>query len=543
MFYREISRILSRYFLYFAAILSIPLGISILYEFILKEKTFFAISVTLAFLVSIMSCLLASYLFRTLSKKTPGTLYRKESILLVALIWFLTAALSALPFYLTRAISNPVDAYFEAMSGLTTTGATILHPKAYENGVEVPILAKNTLDPAITYKFYGTIAPQIDPQTGAILATGIAALGKPLLFWRSFLEWLGGMGIVVLFIAVLPMLSMGGKFLFENEMSGLTKEGVTPRIKETASFLWKVYLGLTLFQILLLLFSNPHLSLFDATTLSFSTISTGGFILSSQGLEAYHLLNFKWILILFMFLGSVNFTLYFHLFKGKIYRLYDPELFLFLVTLALGCLLMTWGLWNSPKYDSPSLFTFSEAFTTGSFQAISSQTSTGFAPVNYNLWPFSCQMLMLILMFIGGMSGSTTGGIKIIRYIIVLRLIKHKIESLFRPESIRCLKIGTKEISANTAMTVLIFFCIVISLTLAGTYLLVLDHNDPLTAFGTIACMINNGGLSLGGLGYNGSFAFLSPFSKLISILAMAFGRLEYFTLLVLFVPAFWKNR
>jgi trk system potassium uptake protein TrkH len=152
-------------------------------------------------------------------------------------------------------------------------------------------------------------------------------------------------------------------------------------------------------------------------------------------------------------------------------------------------------------------------------------------------------MLLLILMFIGGMSGSTTGGIKIIRYIIVLRLIKNKIESLFRPEAVRCLKVGSREIPDKTAMTVLIFFCIVISLTLLGTYLLVLDNNDPLTAFSTIASMLNNSGMSLGGVGYNGSFAFLSPFSKIISILAMVFGRLEYFTLLVLFIPAFWRNR
>ncbi len=184
-----------------------------------------------------------------------------------------------------------------------------------------------------------------------------------------------------------------------------------------------------------------------------------------------------------------------------------------------------------------------EAISYGAFQAISAQSSTGFSLVNYDLWPFAAQLVMVILMYIGGMSGSTTGGIKIIRYAIILKAIKHKIETLFRPEAVRALKVGEREISDKTAMTVLTFFCIAILMAVAGAYLLVVNHCDPQTAIGTISCMINNTGLPFGGIGSMGSFAFLPSFSKIVCIFWMMLGRLEYFTLLVLLTPAFWRKR
>lgn len=372
-------------------------------------------------------------------------------------------------------------------------------------------------------------------MTGEIVKTGIEALGKPLLFWRNFMQWLGGMGIVVLFIAVLPALAMGGKFLFESEVPGITKEGITPRIKETASVLWKIYLALTALQVITMMATNRTMPFFDAVTLSFSTISTGGFTVTNDGLLSYASVFTPWVIGIFMVAGSINFTLYFHCLKGKFYRLYEPEFFLYLIILAGGCLLMALPLTAN--------YSISESLAQGSFMAVSAQTSTGFSLTSYALWPFACQVLMVILMFIGGMSGSTTGGIKVIRYFILLRLIKNKIESLFRPESVRVLKIGEREISPKTSMTVLTFFCIVILFVVLGTYLLVLDHQDPLTALGVISCMINNTGLNLGGIGSAGSVAFLSPFSKIICIFWMVFGRLEYLSLLVLLVPAFWRRR
>ncbi len=526
---REISQVLGRYFFYLAAILLIPLAVSAGDEFIFQNNAYLSTSATVAFLETIGIAAICGLFFRWKGQGSCRPLYRKESILVVVLIWLLTAGIGACPFLFTGVLKHPVDAYFESMSGLTTTGVTILFPKEYNSaGVEIPACVRHPLDPSMVYSFYGTVAPLKDPATGQVLKVGIEAIGKPLLFWRAFMEWIGGMGVVVLFIAVLPALSMGGKFLFENEVPGLSKEGMTPRIKETASLLWKIYLGLTVVQTALLMFTNSSISLFDAVTLSFSTISTGGFTTTNLGLEAYPSIATPWIIALFMLLGSFNFTLYFHCLKRKFNRLYEPEFFLYLILLAGGCLLMSLNLWNTPHFGSISRFTLSEALQHGSFMAISAQTSTGFSLTTYDLWPFSCQLLMVILMFIGGMSGSTTGGIKVIRYFIVMKAIRHKIETLFRPEVVRVMKVGEREIPPKTITSVLTFFCIVILFVGLGTYLLVLDHQDPLTSIGIISCMINNTGLNLGGLGITGSYAFLPIFSKLVCIFWMMLGRLEY---------------
>lgn len=548
MLYAEISRVLGRFFFYLAAVCLIPFCFSLFYEFSIDKTVYFKTSTSLAFLETIGVCLLLGKIFQRGGRQSTGKLYRKESALLVVLIWFMTAAIASLPFIFTGAIPSPVDAYFESMSGLTTTGASVLHPKKYdaETGKEIPHVVQNPVDPSILYSFYGTVPPLKAVGTSTVLKEGVEALGKPLLFWRSFLQWLGGMGIVVLFIAVLPALSLGGKFLYETEVAGVNKEGVKPRIQETASLLWKFYLGITLLQVCCLLITNSQMSLFEAVNISFSTISTGGFSVTNDGLATYANTYTYWIVATFMLLGSLNFTLYFHALKGKVGKLYEPEFFLYLLIILGGSLLMTFNLWNTPKSLSssyPGYFTFSEALSTGFFQAISAQSSTGFFLGNYDFWPFSCQFLMIVLMFIGGMSGSTTGGIKVIRYAVILKVVKNKIESLFRPEQVRAIKIGPREIGEKTALTVLTFACVVVLFFGIGAYLLMIDHNDIQTALGTIACMINNTGLLFGGVGCTGSFAFLSPFSKIVSILWMVLGRLEYFAFLVLFVPAFWRKR
>lgn len=507
MVFQEIYRFLGRYLSYFSLILLLPLAIAIFYDNFLERGIPHVQSVNAFALTTLVSGLLA-IIFTYFGRKAPGMIHRRESILLVGVIWFLTAAISALPFIFSKTLENPLDAYFEAMSGLTTTGATIMGS--------------------------GTIAPLLDPATQEILATGIEAVAKPLLFWRSFLQWLGGMGIVLLFIAILPALSMGGRLLFEAEVTGPSKESLKPRIQETASLLWKIYLGLTGAQLILLLLTNPLLPFFDALTLSFSTISTGGFSIKNAGLAAYGSSATEWIAVLFMILGSINFTLYFHCIKGKIYRVYEPEFFAFLSILFIAALAVSLSLLQT--------FPVKTAFHAGFFQAISTQTSTGFSIGGENLWPFTSQFLLILLLFVGGMSGSTSGGIKIARFYIFFRVIGHKIETIFRPASIRCLKIGKKEISDKTALTVLIFLCIVILLTVLGTFLLILDGLDGMTSFSTVASMINNSGLSFGIAATEQSYAFLPPLSKVVSILWMALGRLEFFILLVFLVPSFWKK-
>ncbi len=545
MLFREISRFFGRYFTYFLLILLIPFAIAVFDEFLweptLKPRA------TLAFAGTIGVGLLLASFFLYFGKHATGNFHRRESILIVALVWLLTPAISALPFIFSSTLENPVDAYFEAMSGLTTTGATVMHAKSFDpmTGQETLLQVRSPSEPETIYHFYGTVAPLRD-QAGRILKTGVEAVGKSLLFWRGFLQWIGGMGIVVLFITILPALSMGGRLLFEAEVPGPTKEGMTPRIKETASLLWRIYLGLTACQIVLLMVTNSSMPFFDALSVSFSTISTGGFTIRNEGLAAYHSLSTEMIVLLFMILGSVNFTLYFHCIRGKIYRIYEPEFFSFLFTLFFGSVLMTLFLYHTPKIlfaGKNGVFSLVEAIRYGAFQAISAQTSTGFAIADYDLWPMSTTVLLLMLMFFGGMSGSTAGGIKMIRHLILFRVIKHKIESIFRPDAVRCLKIGKREISDKTAITVLVFFAILISSSVLGTFLMVIDGVDMQTAVGLVASMVNNGGLTFFAAGPSESCAFLSDFSKVLSIIWMALGRLEFFILLVLLVPAFWKGK
>ncbi|MBS0604847.1 MAG: TrkH family potassium uptake protein [Verrucomicrobia bacterium] len=548
MLFREISRFLGRYLIYFTLILSVPFAIAVLYEFFLPPELHPQPHSSLAFAMTMgISLILASF-FLYFGKHATGNFHRRESILIVALVWLLTPAISALPFMFSNTLEKPLDAYFEAMSGLTTTGSTVIHPKAFDpqSGLEIPLRAASVTDPDTTYSFYGTISPLRDLQTGEVQLTGVEAVGKALLFWRSFMQWIGGMGIVVLFITILPALSMGGRFLFEAEVPGPTKEGMTPRIKETAGLLWRIYFGLTALQVILLMATNSSIPFFDAMNLSFSTISTGGFSIRNEGLAAYDSLSTEWIVLIFMILGSINFTLYFHCIRRKVYRIYEPEFFTFIATLIAGSVMMALLLYHTPKIletATGSLFTFGEALRYGTFQAISSQTSTGFAIANYNLWPMSTQVLLLILMFLGGMSGSTAGGIKIIRHLILFRFIKHKVESIFRPDAVRCLKIGQREITDKTAITVFVFFSILIAFAVLGTFLLVIDGVDQHTAMGIVSAMVNNGGLLFNGPGLTESCAFLPPFSKIISIVWMALGRLEFFVLLVLLVPAFWRGK
>jgi trk system potassium uptake protein TrkH len=254
----------------------------------------------------------------------------------------------------------------------------------------------------------------------------------------------------------------------------------------------------------------------------------------NDSIASYNSVATERIVMIFMILGSINFSLYFHMLRFKFFRVYVPDFFLFLTTAAIGCLAISALL-------IPELG-IGEAFRQGSFQALSVQTTTGFFSTDYNRWPFSPQMLMLILMFIGGMSGSTAGGIKTSRFCIAYKILLHRLESLFRPDSIRKLHIGKIEIDDKNALTVLSFFCIVAFFTILGTASLVFDGIDPETSLGLIASFLNNVGLAFRAAGPTESMALLSPFSKILATFWMLLGRLEFFVVLLLFLPSFWKN-
>lgn len=542
MLYREICRILGLYIFGFAFAFLIPLGAAIYFEIHdpLEPRT------SSFFLQSILVCLTCAVFFYMIGYKCKSIIYRREGIASVVLIWIITPILAGLPFWLSGTLTDPIQAYFEAASGLTTTGATVLAPKNFgPDGVEIPL---NIVVPGVVptvYQFYGTVSP-IRDSTGQIIAQGIEAVSKGLLFWRSFLQWLGGLGVVVLFVAILPALGIGGKLLFQAEIAGPIKDTMTPRIKETAMRLWKIYIVLTLLQILVLFFVAPSLNWFDTTTVAFSTISTGGFSVKNEGIAAYHNPGMEWVIIIFMILGGINFSLYYFLSKAKFYKLYEPEFLLYLAILIIASIIAIWKLYGNNNYLLNGSMTppmeLKEAIRYGIFQTVSAQTSTGFATANYDLWPYAVQIIMFIVFFIGGMSGSTSGGMKVIRPFIIFRIVQNKVESLFHPESIKNYNVGTRGIDNSSAMTVMSFFAILIALATLGTVLYVFDGIDLETSISLSACMINNGGMAFRAAGPISSCAFLSDFGLILSSILMILGRLEFFAFLSLLVPGFWSR-
>ncbi len=549
MLYRDISRTLSFFLFWLALPLAFPLVIAIYCEWIAPSGRYPQPPAAMAFLITIALTLCLGYFFRLLGKNSVGHLFRREALLLVLIVWFLTPAVSALPFYLNGTFRNPLNAYFEAVSGFTTTGATTMEAKKFdpETGGEIPIEATFCVGEPVLYSYYGTIEP-VRSADGAILLEGIEAVSPALLFWRSFTQWLGGGGIIVLFVAILPALGVGGKILYQTEVTGPSKESMTPRIKETASQLWKIYLGLTLAQVFLLILTNKQMPLFDAITLSFSTISTGGMSIKTDNIAYYNNIYTEGVVLLFMILGSISFSIYFFCMRGKFSRLNDPELKVFLTILVLISAFGAYQLYRTPiegvlNEPPTASYTLGQSIRYGAFQMVSAITSTGFTSINYKLWPFSNQVLLFIVMFIGGMAGSTAGGLKVIRLQMFFKIMLHKIESIFRPDTVRTYRIGSSIIDQKVGMTVLCYFLVAAALTILGTFLLVIDGVDPETSLTAIGSLINNVGIAFRMAGPEYSFAFLSNFGKLLGSLWMIAGRLEFFAVLIALIPAFWRGR
>ncbi len=546
MRWKDLSKLISNFLLLFALVLLIPIAVAIYFEFYKIDPLHPPYLATASFLATFGITLSLALLLRFFGRSVKGELYRRESLLLVPIVWIITSLISACPFIFTGTIESPINAIFESVSGLTTTGATIIYPKAFDSvsHKEVSVTTKSLTGK--NYQFNGTVTPLRAPDSHQIILEGLDAVSKPILFWRSFLQWIGGLGIIFLFIAIFPALSIGGKFLYEAEITGPFKDALTPRIKETASYLWKIYIGLTLLEILCLRVFNHSMPLFDAVTITFSNISTGGFSIHEKSIGFYNHHPTEWIVMLFMFFGAMNFSLIFYALKGKLYRLFDPELLLFIGVIIGSSVLISILLFQSdfvPASFLTEVATYFDKLRVSIFQFISSLTSTGFYTANYDLWPWGAQALMLLSMYVGGMSGSTAGGMKMVRHLISFRTVKHKIETLFRPEAVRALKIRDREIPMKTFSSVFIFVWIVLVTSAVGTFLLILNGIDPSTAFGLIACSINNVGLSFDAAGPMSTCAFMPAFSKIIMIIWMLLGRLEFYAFLIILTPRFWKSR
>ena len=417
-------------------------------------------------------------------------LTHREGFGIVAFGWLIIAVMGALPFYLSGVVPSFLDSYFESMSGFTTTGSTII--------------------------------------------SSLQSVPPSLLFWRALIQWLGGMGIIGLSVAILPFLGVGGGQLFQAEVPGPTKERLTPKIQETAKSLWGVYFLLTILQIVLLMLGG--VGFFDAITHSFTTLATGGFSNYDQSVAFFQSSYVHWIFILFMFLAGINFTLHYHLLiKGRI-RYFGNEEFRYYLLIFLLTILAIVGINYTPSADL--WITIRDA----SFQVVSLGTSTGFATVNYLLWAPLVQFGLIILMVIGGCAGSTGGGAKVVRLLITL---KHSVNQLFllvHPKGVRPLSMGRRIVPVGVVQRVLGYFSIYSGIFFIASLILIAQGMDMISAFSaTIACL-SNIGPGLGVVGPTETFAPLTDTAKIVLAFCMLAGRLEIFTIFVLFLPSFWKK-
>ena len=418
----------------------------------------------------------------------------REGYAVVALAWLSIGAAGAVPFLLTGVIGSPVAALFEAISGFTTTGATV----------------------------FGDIE----------------SLPRGILFWRNLTQWIGGMGIIVLGIAVLPFLGVGGMQLFRAEVPGPTPERLQPRIAQTAKLLWYVYAGLTAAQVVLYLAGG--LSPFDAVTHAFTTLSTGGFSPHGDSLAGFSPYA-QYVTIFFMYLAGISFALHFRaLSRGAAPYLKHHEWRFFTAVLAGAAVLAFLGLWSQGAVGDQGLEpTLREAL----FQTVSITTTTGYVTADYEAWTTGGQLLLVALMFMGGMAGSTGGGMKVIR---VQALWKHGLTELRRslhPRAVMVTRVGGKVVSEDVLLRVLAFALLYLALFAAGVLALAALGHDLATSVGAAAATLGNIGPGIGGVGAVDHYGWMGSATQSVLVFLMLVGRLEIFTVLLLFHPDTWRDR
>lgn len=414
----------------------------------------------------------------------------KEGLVIVALTWVLFALFGGLPFMFHGTITNLIDAVFETVSGFTTTAATTL--------------------------------PDIE------------ALPKGLLFWRSTTLWVGGMGVLILTLAVMPGLSGRGSILARAESPGPTFIKAVPKMRDTARWMYTIYTAMSVFQLLLMLLAG--MPLFDAVIHTMGTAATGGFSNKNLSLGAYNNPWAEGITTVFMLLFGMNFLVYFRLLKGEGLKAFKTdEVRVYWLAAALSMVFIAFEI--MPEYGS-----FLTAFRYASFQVSSIMSTTGFATANYALWPQSSHILLLILMIVGACAGSTASGIKVSRVVILGKAAAKEVGQAVSPRKIRLLKVDGKPLPEETLRSVLVFFFIYICFLFLGTLAASTDGHDFVTSFSSVAACLSNIGPGLGLVGPAGNFSIFSPHVKAILTFLMLAGRLEFFPLLILFHKEVWNK-
>jgi len=457
------------------------------------------IHVVYAFIASILINMAIGGFLVYIARGTKEEIFRREALFVVGAGWLLAGLTGALPFVLSGELVYH-DAVFETISGFTTTGASIL--------------------------------------------TDIEGMSRGLLFWRSFTHWLGGMGIIVLFIAVLPRLGIGGKHMYRVEAPGPASEGLRPKIRDTAILLWRIYLGISIAEILALMFTG--MGLFDSLCHTFGTMATGGFSTKAasighyQNPELYSFgvgLSVDLIIIVFMFLAGANFSLYYQALRGKWLFFKDMEFKVYSAVLLVSILVIAIALLGHSHYIH-----LGDALRDAAFQVTSITTTTGYATADFDSWPTVARTLLISLMFMGACAGSTGGGMKVVRWIILVKWAYRSVIHSFKPQTVMHIKIGSLAVDRDVEGQVVGFAIIFIGVFAVGTLLISAFGHDLTTSFSSvIACLSNIGpGLSLVGPTVN--YAFFSPFEKMFLAWCMLVGRLEVYAMLVAFAPGFWKK-
>lgn len=479
-----VLNIISILVLVVSAFMVIPLGIAVFGN---EVQTVNAFLISIAIMVTIG---LLTYLFTKRKKK--NLVSTKDGFLMVTFSWIIVSALSSLPFVFSGTIPSFANAFFETMSGFTTTGASIL--------------------------------------------TEIESLPKSMLFWRSLTHWLGGMGFVVLTVAILPLLGIGGVRMVSAESPGPTMDKISPKITQMAKWLWIIYIGLTVLETVFLLFGG--MDLFDSLTHTFGTLATGGFSPKNASIGHYNSAYIDAVIMIFMILAGINFGLYFKVMTGHAVSLKkNTELKAYIAIFVIATVLAAIPLVGK-VYSNVG-----ESLRYSGFQTASVLTTTGYATANFDLWPAFSKYILFALMFIGGCSGSTGGGIKVIRVTVLFKQALTEMKYLINHRSVFRTRINGQTIRKDFVYTILGFVILYMVFLLLTTAVVASGNYNLETSFSTALATVGNIGPGFDLIGPSLNYAFYPDYIKWFLSFAMMVGRLEIYTVLVLFTPYFWKRR
>lgn len=438
-----------------------------------------------------VSLILGALLFFTFRISETEYISPREGMAIVTLGWTAAGLAGALPFYLGGVFETFADALFESVSGFTTTGSSVL--------------------------------------------SDIEAVPEGLLFWRSMIQWLGGMGIIVLSLAILPFLGVGGMQLYKAEVPSPVPDKLKPRLTETALILWKVYVLISLAEVLMLLFGG--MNLFDALCHTFTTMPTGGFSTKNVSVAHYDSAYFDYVILVFMVLAGINFSLHYQVLRGKPLAFWkDPECRFFLIVVAVLSLIVGWDLYGR-VYAS-----IGEAIRYGAFQIVSIVTTTGFATADYEQWPGLSQVVIFLCMFMGASAGSTGGGMKCVRILLCFKYCYRELFALIHPRAVMSIKLGGKSVSDEIMQSIIGFLALYTGLFALCSILLAATGVDFVTAFTAVGSSIGNIGPGFGYVGPAENYSQIPYLGKWVLIWCMLLGRLEIYTVIIMFIPEFWRK-